>query len=84
MNSKDPSVPKNPKTCPGLREFLQPTVAYIQCHVCGSELEIWSDEDETTCSECGAQWKRPSKNAACLEYCQYAEQCRGIIEARKK
>ncbi|HLN45227.1 MAG TPA: hypothetical protein VK209_05925 [Candidatus Sulfotelmatobacter sp.] len=75
---------KNPQTCPGLRDFLQPKPAYINCHVCGGELEIWSDEDQTTCPNCGAEWKRPDPSSACLQYCEYADKCRGIIESRRK
>jgi hypothetical protein len=82
--SSNGKVEKNPQTCPGLRDLLQPKPAYINCHVCGAELEIWTDEDKTTCSQCGAEWKRPASNAACLEYCQFADKCRGIIEARKR
>lgn len=77
-------IEKNPQTCPGLRDFLQPKPAYTNCHVCGAELEVWSDEDKTTCPQCGAEWKRPDSSAACLEYCQYADKCRAIIEARKR
>lgn len=25
----------------------------MQCKVCGSEVEIWADEDEAVCSGCG-------------------------------
>jgi Zn finger protein HypA/HybF involved in hydrogenase expression len=82
--SSDKKVVKNPETCPGLRDLLQPKPAYINCHVCGGELEIWSDEDKTTCPGCGAEWKRPDPSAACLTYCQFADKCRGIIESRKK
>ena len=85
MSSKENKpVEKNPQNCPGLRDFLQPKPSYVKCHVCGGELEIWSDEDQTTCPECKAVWKRPDENAACLEYCQYADQCRGIIASRKR
>lgn len=82
LSSKD-KIEKNPETCPGLRDLLQPKPAYINCHVCGGELEIWSDEDKTTCPSCGAEWKRPDENAVCLQYCQFADKCRGIIESRK-
>ena len=77
------STPKNPLTCPGLREFLRPTVKYVKCHICGGDVEIWSDEDVGICDECGAEWKAPDKNASCLEYCEYADKCREIIEQRK-
>ncbi len=84
MSSKENRpMEKNPKTCFGLKDMLQPKPSYIKCHVCGSELEIWSDEDKTTCTECGAEWKRPDKNASCLDYCEHADKCKGIIESKK-
>jgi formate hydrogenlyase subunit 6/NADH:ubiquinone oxidoreductase subunit I len=33
MSSRDNPV-KNPQTCPGLKDFLRPTVAYVKCHIC--------------------------------------------------
>ncbi len=75
---------KNPQTCPGLRDFLRPTPSYVKCHICASDMEIWSDEDSTTCDNCGAEWKKPDENASCLDYCEYASKCREIINARKK
>jgi A2L zinc ribbon domain len=74
---------KSPETCPGLRDFLRPTLAYVKCHVCGGNVEIWSDENVGICTECGAEWSRPDKNSSCLDYCEYADKCRGIIESRK-
>lgn len=74
---------KNPETCPGLQEYLRPTPAYVKCHVCGGDVEIWSDEEVGECNDCGAEWKRPDKNNSCLDYCEYADKCRGIIESRK-
>jgi hypothetical protein len=74
---------KNPETCPGIKDFLRPTLSYVQCHVCGGNVELWSDEDVGFCNDCGAEWKRPDKNASCLDYCQYADVCRGIIASRK-
>ena len=82
MSANNNSV-KSPETCPGLRDFLRPTLAYVKCHVCGGNVEIWSDENVGICTECGAEWKRPDKNSSCLDYCEYADKCRGIIESRK-
>lgn len=65
MSAKDNPV-KSPETCPGLRDFLRPTVAYVKCHVCGGNVEIWSDESVGTCNDCGAKWTRPDKTNSCL------------------
>jgi len=75
-------APTNPLTCPGIRDFIRPTMTYVKCHVCGGDVEIWSDEGVGVCLECGAEWRRPDENASCLEYCEYAERCREIIRAR--
>ena len=81
MSVKRPQ-PSSPQTCPGIREFLRPTMAYVRCHVCGGTVEIWSDEDAGVCLDCGAEWKRAEENASCLDYCEYADKCREIIKAR--
>ena len=61
---------KNPQTCPGLRDFLRPTPSYVKGHICGSDVEIWSDEESTICDSCGVEWKKPDENASCLSYCE--------------
>lgn len=38
-------TPTSPQTCPGIRDFIRPTMTYVKCHVCGGDMEIWSDED---------------------------------------
>ena len=72
------------ETCPGIKDFIRPTMKYVKCHSCVGSVEIWSDEDAGVCLDCGATWARPEKGASCLDYCEYADQCREIIEARKK
>ncbi len=81
MNNRDKI--RNPETCPGLREFLRPTLSYVKCHVCGGNVELWSDEDIGMCTECNEEWRRPGRNNACLDYCEYADKCRSIIGSRK-
>jgi len=73
-----------PKTCPGISKFIRPTMTYVKCHVCGSDIELWSDEDVCTCPKCEAEWRRPDKDASCLEYCEYADKCREIIRTQTK
>ena len=74
---------KNPQTCPGIRDLLRPTISYVKCHVCGGNVEIWSDEDKGVCNDCGAEWQRPDQNASCLAYCEFADKCREIVQSRK-
>jgi len=64
-------------TCPGLDNFVRPKPEYITCPNCGSEVEIWTDEEETVHENCGAKVSR--KVLSCLEWCEYADKCREII-----
>lgn len=74
--------PSLPDTCPGITKFIRPTPESIVCQSCGKNLEIWSDEDEVKCDGCGAQVSK-EKGASCLDYCEYANKCRDIINKRK-
>ena len=74
-------TPTNPQACPGIRDFIRPTMKYVKCHLCGGDVEIWSDEDTGACINCGAEWVKPDKEASCLEYCEYADKCKEIIKA---
>ena len=75
-------LPSNPLTCPGIKDFIRPTMAYVKCHSCGGSVEIWSDENKGVCLDCGSEWKRTEEGASCLEYCEYADKCREMIKAR--
>jgi DNA-directed RNA polymerase subunit RPC12/RpoP len=70
------------ETCPGINNFIRPKPEYIPCPNCGSSVEIWTDEDETDCPNCGAKVSR--KVQSCLDYCEYAEECKKIIAERKR
>jgi len=75
-------VKRTPATCPGLSQFIRPKPEYIRCPNCSGQVEIWSDEEETECEYCGATVTRGVQS--CLDWCEYADQCRGIIQERKK
>lgn len=47
-------------------------------------MEIWSDEDKGVCLDCGAEWERTDREVSCLEYCEYADKCRGIIMSKRR
>lgn len=73
---------KNPATCPGLSQFMRPKPEYIKCPHCGGQVEIWSDEEEAECGNCGATVARGMQS--CLDWCEFASQCKDIIRARKR
>lgn len=74
----------NPKTCPGINKFIRPTIEYFSCPYCGGEVEIWSDEEDGICISCNNKVPRPSKEASCLDWCEYADKCREIIKKHRK
>jgi DNA-directed RNA polymerase subunit RPC12/RpoP len=78
----DKNDEKARETCPGISNFIRPKPEYIPCVNCGSSVEIWTDEEETDCPNCGAKVSR--KVQSCLDYCEYAEECKKIIAERKR
>lgn len=71
------------ETCPGIRELVRPVPAYFRCPNCGGTVEIWSDEDVGMCDTCNQESGRPNKEQSCLDWCEYADKCRAIIESKK-
>jgi hypothetical protein len=47
-------------------------------------VEIWSDEDTAECDICGKIVSRPEKEASCLDWCEFADKCREIINRKKQ
>jgi len=74
---------KNPELCPGISQFMRPRPSYIRCPMCGGDVEIWSDENEAQCPSCGLVVSK-GKVQSCLDWCEFAEKCRDMIEAKKK
>ena len=73
----------NSESCPGIKKFLRPKPEYIQCHNCAGNVEIWSDEDTAECDICGKEVSRAEKEKSCLDWCEFADKCRVIIENKK-
>jgi DNA-directed RNA polymerase subunit RPC12/RpoP len=74
---------KNPATCPGISQFMNPKPSYLKCPTCHTDVEIWSDEEQTTCQNCGTTVSR-GKLQSCLDYCEFADKCKDLIETKKK
>lgn len=62
--------------CPGSENIRNPSPDYIPCRKCGEEVEIWSDEVQAKCSNCGTV-NYKEKPPACIDWCKFAEQCIG-------
>ncbi|MBI5141916.1 MAG: hypothetical protein HZA20_06960 [Nitrospirae bacterium] len=53
-----PSVFKEKSPC-STRTAAAPEM--VECPVCGEKVEIWSDEEEATCPECGITVTRQAR-----------------------
>lgn len=73
---------KDPASCPGISQFMNPTPSYFKCPNCHGDVEIWSDEEEAACPNCGTMVSR-GKLQSCLDYCEFADKCRDMIETKK-
>jgi hypothetical protein len=73
----------NINTCPGIDDFIRPNVDYEECQSCGGRVEYWTDEEKGQCIDCGTIYEKKDSTPSCLEYCDYAETCKGIIMSRR-
>jgi DNA-directed RNA polymerase subunit RPC12/RpoP len=62
--------------CPGSKQFTQPTPEFYPCPWCGGEVEIWSDEPQAKCPECGREVTR-ERVQGCIDHCEMARECLG-------
>ncbi len=62
--------------CPGSREIRTPYPEEITCLWCDTVSEIWSDEAEMTCGNCGRVISREMK-PSCIDWCPAAKECIG-------
>lgn len=74
---------KNLESCPGIKKFLRPKPEFIQCPNCAATIEIWTDEETAICDICEKEVKRPEKEPSCLDWCEFADKCRAIIQNKK-
>jgi hypothetical protein len=65
------------ETCPGSKEITNPYPETIKCVYCGFSNEIWSDEPEMNCKECGKSINREMK-PTCIQWCPAAKECVGL------
>lgn len=75
---------KDPDTCPGISKFVRPLPEYFSCLHCGGRVEIWTDESTGVCENCEKESPKPMDNRSCLDWCEFADKCRDIIEAKKR
>lgn len=70
------------KRCPGSVAFTQPKIEIVRCLHCGGDAEVWSDEAEGACPECGQTVIRTHRQS-CVDWCKYARECLGEEKYKK-
>ena len=67
--------------CPGQdTRFWKPNDVYtVECPKCGKPVEFFKDDIRRRCKECGHMFINPKLNLGCSRWCQYADQCVGVI-----
>jgi hypothetical protein len=63
-------------SCPGSAEIRSPFPGEIVCDFCGRKNEIWSDEPDMICVNCGMTITRDIA-PSCIEWCAAAKECVG-------
>ncbi|HWQ67637.1 MAG TPA: hypothetical protein VN372_12330 [Methanospirillum sp.] len=61
--------------CPGVTSIKTPTLTIKKCPQCGEEVEIFSNEVKSACTECG--FVIYNDTLTCIEWCKYAKECVG-------
>jgi hypothetical protein len=67
--------------CPGQdKRFWKPKDIFeVQCPYCAKVIEFWKDDPLRYCLGCGKEVRNPRIDLGCAKWCQYAEECLGIV-----
>jgi len=71
--------------CPGqdMRFWKPGDIFEAECPKCGGKVEFFKDEVRRKC-RCGHEIVNPKMDLGCAEWCQYAEQCIGVVPEEVK
>ena len=67
--------------CPGMDvRFWKPKDIFdLRCPHCSATIEFWKDDPNRTCPGCGTSVSNPHIDLGCAKWCQYAEECLGVV-----
>jgi ribosomal protein S27AE len=67
--------------CPGAANIRRPTIIRKKCPECGEEVELFSDEMQVKCGNCGFTVYKEIES--CILWCKYAKECVGEERYKK-
>ncbi len=63
-------------SCPGSGGIKDPTIEIVKCSYCGTENELFTDENSVSCENCQKIVTRTS-DPSCIDWCKWAKECIG-------
>lgn len=72
--------------CPGQdSQYWKSDAIYEEpCPLCSSPVEFYKDDTTRKCQSCGHRFINPRLDFGCAAYCQYADQCVGNLDDKKR
>ena len=61
--------------CPGAANLKTPTLSIKICPACGEEVEVFSNDSQGACGNCG--FIIYNDTLSCIQWCKYAKECVG-------
>ena len=61
--------------CPGAADIRRPTIKFKTCPKCGNEIELFSNDVQMNCDQCGFTIYNDA--LSCVQWCEYAKECVG-------
>ncbi|UCF00137.1 MAG: hypothetical protein JSV82_03460 [Planctomycetota bacterium] len=70
--------------CPGQdqRFWKSEDIFEVNCPNCNQTIEFFKDEPKLKCKKCGQLVVNPKIDLGCAQWCQYAQQCVGILKSQ--
>ena len=70
------------KACPGADNVKIPELELVECPKCGGEVEFFSRDKKSTCTECGEIVYKEAQ-PSCIDWCPMADKCFPELAAKK-
>lgn len=69
--------------CPGADNVKIPELELVECSKCGGEVEFFTRDKKSTCTECGEVVYREAR-PSCIDWCPMADKCfPGLVKSEQ-
>ena len=70
------------RACPGADNVKIPELEIVECPKCGGEVEFFSRDKKSTCTECDEVVYKEAR-PSCIDWCPMADKCFPELAAKK-